>query len=84
MRGIESGYAVVRSSRDGLLSISDAYGRMRAVADSTALPGTALFSELKVGPRVPTLYTRIGDALGWLCIATALLLIPLSLLRKRS
>ena len=28
LRGVENGYAVVRSSRDGLLSVSDAYGRM--------------------------------------------------------
>ena len=34
LRGVENGYAVVRSSRDGLLSVSDAYGRMLAVAES--------------------------------------------------
>ncbi len=74
MRGIESGYAVVRASRDGLLSVSDAYGRMLAVARSTSLPGTSLFAQAKVGPRLATIYTTIGDALGWACIAAALLL----------
>jgi apolipoprotein N-acyltransferase len=69
MRGIENGYMVVRSSRDGLLSVSDAYGRILAVAMSSALPGTALMATVKVAPRVPTIYTRIGDALGWLCVA---------------
>ena len=53
---------MVRSSRDGLLSVSDAYGRMLAVAESAALPGTSLFATVKVGPRMPTIYTRIGDA----------------------
>ncbi|HEX6636406.1 MAG TPA: nitrilase-related carbon-nitrogen hydrolase [Steroidobacteraceae bacterium] len=74
MRGVESGFAVVRSSRDGLLSVSDAYGRMLASAESTSLPGTSLFASVAVGPRVPTIYTRIGDLLGWLCVAGLLLL----------
>ena len=75
LRGVENGYAVVRSSRDGLLSVSDAYGRMLAVADSSAYPGTSLFAKVTVGPRVSTIYTRIGDALGWLCVAGALAMI---------
>jgi apolipoprotein N-acyltransferase len=83
MRGVENGYAVVRSSRDGLLSVSDAYGRMLAVATSTAMPGTSLLAEMKAGQRVSTIYTRIGDALGWLCVAGMLVLIPWSFVRRR-
>ena len=75
LRGVENGYAVVRSSRDGLLSVSDAYGRFHAVAKSSKYPGTSLFAEMNVGPRVPTIYTRIGDTLGWLCTAGALVMI---------
>jgi apolipoprotein N-acyltransferase len=84
MRGIENGYAVVRASRDGLLSVSDAYGRLLAVAESRALPGAALFAKVAVGPRVPTIYTRIGDALGWLCLAGTLVLVPASWWRRRT
>ena len=75
LRGVENGYAVVRSSRDGLLTVSDAYGRYQAVAKSSAYPGASLFAEVNVGSRVPTIYTRIGDALGWLCAAGALVMI---------
>ena len=75
LRGVENGYAVVRSARDGLLTVSDAYGRVLAVAKSSAYPGTSLFAEVKIGPRVSTIYTRIGDALGWLCTAGALVMI---------
>jgi apolipoprotein N-acyltransferase len=81
LRGVENGFAVVRSSRDGLLTISDAYGRYIAVERSTKLPGKTLLDTVKVGPRVATLYTRIGDALGWLCVAAAALLIALGLSR---
>ena len=84
LRGVENGFAVVRSSRNGLLSISDAYGRMLAVDKSSNIPGTTLFATAKVGPRVPTIYTRIGDLLGWLCVAASVLLIATSWLRKRT
>jgi apolipoprotein N-acyltransferase len=78
LRGVENGYMVVRSSRDGLLSVSDAYGRILAVAGSRPFPGTSLFATVNVGPRVSTIYTRIGDSLGWLCVAgmAALLVLP--------
>jgi apolipoprotein N-acyltransferase len=71
MRGVENGFAVVRASRDGLLSISDAYGRMLAVEPSVGLPGATLLETVDVGAEVNTLYTRIGDLLGWACVATA-------------
>jgi apolipoprotein N-acyltransferase len=75
MRGIEGGYTVVRSSRDGLLSVSDAYGRFVAQADSSAMPGTALLATVAVADHVPTLYTQIGDLVGWLCVAAAAVLL---------
>jgi apolipoprotein N-acyltransferase len=83
LRGVENGYTVVRSARDGLLSVSDPYGRMLAVAESSAFPGTSLFAEARVGPRVATIYTRIGDALGWLCVAGALAMIVAGWRRSR-
>jgi apolipoprotein N-acyltransferase len=75
LRGVENGFAVVRSSRDGLLSVSDPYGRLVAVAESSPFPGTSLFATAIVGPQLQTIYTRIGDALGWLCVAGALAMI---------
>jgi len=72
MRGVESGYLVVRASRDGLLSITDAYGRVLASDRSGSLPGTTLFATVNVGPALATIYTRIGDSLGWSCVPAAI------------
>jgi apolipoprotein N-acyltransferase len=83
MRGIESGFAVVRSSRDGLLSVSDARGRVLSVVDSAAMPGASLSVSAPVGARIPTIYTRIGDLLGWVCVAGMLLCVPWSLWKRR-
>lgn len=84
MRGVESGFTVVRSSRDGLLSVSDAHGRMLSVAESAAMPGASLFARAPVGPRIETIYTRIGDLPGWICVAGMLLWIPWSMMRRKA
>jgi apolipoprotein N-acyltransferase len=83
LRGVENGYTVVRASRNGLLSVSDAHGRMLAQVRSAPMPGASLLATVTVGERVPTIYTRVGDALGWLCIVGMLVLIPLSVIRSR-
>ena len=72
MRGVENGYTIVRSSREGLLTVSDPYGRIVAQRDSALMPGSALLVRVRVPAPVATLYTRIGDSLGWICVIAAL------------
>jgi apolipoprotein N-acyltransferase len=72
MRGVENGYTVVRSAREGLLTVTDPYGRVVARRDSALMPGSAMLVRVKVSAPVPTLYSRIGDAFGWLCVVVAL------------
>jgi len=83
LRGIENGYVVVRSARNGLLSVSDAFGRMLAVERSAQLPGTTLFITLNVPEQQLTFYTRSGDALGWVCIFAGALLTAMAFRRVR-
>ena len=68
---------MIRASREGLLTVSDPYGRVLAERESSAMPGSTLLAKMKVGNRVPTLYTRIGGLFGWMCVffSGALLLI---------
>ena len=72
MRGVENGFAVVRSAFDGLATISDAQGRI-LVSAPTARPGmVTIQADVALGSG-PTLYTRIGDGFPWLCAVLALL-----------
>lgn len=71
VRGVENGYAVVRVAREGLLTVSDAYGRVLTQTRSAAMPGSSLLAELPTGARVGTLYTRMGNVPGWLCVVAA-------------
>jgi apolipoprotein N-acyltransferase len=73
-RGVESGYSVVRSSREGMLTVSDPYGRVIAERESSELPGSSLLVRATVTEPVSTLYTRVGDLFGWLSVAAAALL----------
>ena len=85
MRGVEQGFAVVRSSKEGLLSVSDSRGRILAEAESAAGAGRTLLATLTVEPRRPTLYGRIGDLFGWLCLAfVAGMIVPSPRRRSRT
>lgn len=75
MRGVENGYCVVRVAREGFMTVSDAYGRILAEKTSRPLPGTALLAKVAAAPRVPTLYSEIGDLFGWMCVAASVVLI---------
>jgi apolipoprotein N-acyltransferase len=73
MRGVENGFAVLRSAFDGLETISDAEGRMLASAPTTRAGMVAIAADVPLGPG-PTLYSRIGDVFPWLCAALSVLI----------
>jgi len=73
MRGVENGFAVLRSAFDGLETISDAQGRILASASTERAGMVAVLAEVPLGPG-PTLYTRIGDVFPWLCAALSVLI----------
>jgi apolipoprotein N-acyltransferase len=74
-RGVENGYGVVRSAREGLLTVSDATGRVLAEQSSRSMPGATLLVTAKLAPLQPTLFTRVGDVLGWACVIVAAVLL---------
>ena len=74
LRGVEEGTTIVRAAEDGLLSVSDPYGRIVAVAHSRPGAGGLLVTTFRLGPPVATLYERIGEAFGWACVAAIALL----------
>lgn len=71
LRGVESGFAMARSARDGHLTLSDDRGRVLAQASSAGIGApVSLLGEVPLrSSRTP--YTRWGDALGWLCLVAA-------------
>ncbi len=73
-RGIENGFAVARSARNGRATISDSTGQILADADTSTGTAHALVSVTATVPlrATSTLYTRYGDWFAWLSIIITL------------
>lgn len=71
LRGVENGYAVLRAGRESYLSMTDRFGRVLGRRRSAFFPGTSLIADVPMGLPEPTIYTRIGDLFGWLCVAAS-------------
>lgn len=69
LRGVESGFAMVRSAREGLLTVTDPLGRIVAESAAAPMPGVTLIASLPRSQPAPTLYAKVGDVFGWLCVA---------------
>lgn len=83
MRGVEGGFAVARSARDGLLTLSDDRGRVLAEASAVRVDGPAsLAAELPLRA-TRTAYRLWGDALGPVCLLLALALAAFAKLLPR-
>ena len=84
MRGVENGFAVARTARGGLLSLSDPQGRTTALRRTYRDVFTTLESDVAVGRDAgDTIYDRIGDAFAWLCIAVSASLLAAAFQARR-
>jgi apolipoprotein N-acyltransferase len=75
VRSVETGMPMLRVAREGLLTISDGYGRVVAEKVSAPLPGVTLIGRVPAPLSGGTFYTRTGDLFGWLCTAAAVVLV---------
>ena len=71
LRGVEGGYAVARSATNGLLTISDAHGRILAERSSNDSADVLLAAIVPISPG-GTFFARTGDWFAWLCIGTVI------------
>jgi apolipoprotein N-acyltransferase len=83
LRSVENSVPMARTARDGLLILNDRYGRI--VARARSVGGfTTLIGELPLDGRGGnTLYDRIGDLFGWVCVVLGLGLVGVSYVRSR-
>jgi apolipoprotein N-acyltransferase len=72
VRGVENGLPVARSTRYGVLAISDPYGRVMAEAPTGTAPSVSIAADVVIGT-VSTPYTRFGPWFAWLCLVLAAL-----------
>jgi len=82
MRSVEGGFAMVRSAKQGLLTVNDNRGRVLAQQSSSAAPFATLVAILPLEPP-GTLYSRFGDWFAWLALAIFVLTICMPTKRSR-
>ena len=83
LRAVENGFALARSARNGLLTLSDNRGRVIAEASTAnghfvSITGTVPIAAEK------TFYSRTGDWFAWFCVFAFLLLLVLRFKRAKS
>jgi len=71
MRGVESGFGVVRAAKGGSLFVSDNRGRILAETKSDSAPFATLMAEVPA-THGTTLYLLLGDWFAWVVLATFL------------
>ena len=82
LRGVENGFPIVRCAREGRLTVSDPYGRIKFEASSENEKAVSLVAIVQP-IKIKTLYSCIGDSFGIINLMAAIFLILLSL-RKSS
>jgi apolipoprotein N-acyltransferase len=68
VRGVENGFTLARSAQDGLVTLSDSYGRILGEHASAVDPITVVSAPPGIGA---TFYTRFGDWFGWMSVLVA-------------
>ncbi len=79
LRGVESGFSIARTAKQGTMTITDSRGRVLAEQSSAAHPGSTAPFSIRIGNapvwHQPTLYARAGNWFAWLDLILAAALI---------
>jgi apolipoprotein N-acyltransferase len=78
LRAIENGFTMIRPVYNGFSYAVDPNGKLLASMDSDNTNTGILYADVPTRG-VNTLYTKVGDVLGWICVAGLLGFIPLNI-----
>ena len=78
LRAIENGFTMIRPVYNGFSYAVDPNGKLLASMDSDNTNTGILYADVPTRG-VNTLYTKVGDVLGWVCVAGLLGFIPLNI-----
>jgi len=81
MRTIEYGFSLLRPAQHGITVAVDYNGNVLSQMDFADPGDGIMYAELPM-QGVNTLYTQIGDVLGWICVVGLLGLIPFSIILR--
>jgi apolipoprotein N-acyltransferase len=82
LRAVENGFALARSARNGLLTLSDNRGRILAETATVSEHFVSITGKVNVR-REKTFYARAADWFAWLCVAMFVALLVTRLLNRK-
>lgn len=82
LRGVESGFAIARSAKQGLMTISDDRGRVLAQQGSSAASTSMLIGTITLSTD-RTLYSRLGDWFAWFNLGLLVVVLVLPIVRRQ-
>lgn len=82
LRAVENGFIMIRPVYNGFSYVVDTNGHVLASMDSDLTNTGIMYAEAPTRG-ADTLYSRIGDVLGWLCVIGFLGFLPLNLVLRR-
>ena len=71
LRGVENGYAIIRTARQGRLTVSDYRGKILAEASCENNKAASLVGKASIVP-AHTVYSRFGDWFGYVVVGAAI------------
>jgi len=81
LRAVENGFALARSARNGLLTLSDNRGRILAETETVPDRFASITGKVNVS-REQTFYARTGDWFAWLCVAVFVTVLAFQLIGR--
>lgn len=81
LRAIENGFTMIRPVYNGFSYAVDPNGKLLASMDSDNTTTGILYADVPTRG-INTLYTKVGDVLGWICVAGLLGFIPLGIILR--
>ena len=81
LRAVENGFALARSARNGLLTLSDNRGRILTETATSSDSFVSVTGQLNVS-RERTFYARTGDWFAWLCVASFVSMLAIQLFAR--
>jgi apolipoprotein N-acyltransferase len=83
VRGIENGFAVARSAKEGLVTVSDRYGRILKESSTFVADEATVVTSVAIAPK-KTIYSKLGDWLGWLSLIGTLIMLVIAFQKSKS
>jgi len=77
VRAVENGFTMARVAQEGLLTFSDAYGRILYEERSSEIPAAMMLRDIHPGPG-RTFYTRTGDWFGRVSVVLTIVLLAMA------